>query len=264
MSDAEDQDDSSFDEEAERERLREKYEREQEKREVTERMSELLLQGATMTNAHCSDCGDPVFRYDGQEFCATCEKPVQREVAGDGDDAESGDAGDDAGTGGEGADDAPDQIEVTTPGEDARVRFGDDQPPADDRDTDAGRPESGAEPADSAGDHRRHQTVRSPGIAGPEGEGGEAPPGDAAGQPSAAPRGPAQPAGGDRSAAGEDTRSGEPRPRGSANVEAARGSLRRTLTRFARQAEATDDPREAEASLSAAREAAETLSAIRR
>lgn len=105
---------SEFDREAERERLREKYERDQEKREATERMSELLLQGATMTNAHCSTCGDPIFRYDGQEFCATCERPVDR---GDGsEDSDTGEKGTDAG--------AEASLEVRTPSEDARVQFG--------------------------------------------------------------------------------------------------------------------------------------------
>ena len=62
-----------FDKEAERQRLREKYESNEEDREVTERMSELLLQGATMTNRHCDTCGSPLFRYQGQEFCPTCQ-----------------------------------------------------------------------------------------------------------------------------------------------------------------------------------------------
>ncbi|MHB9287440.1 Sjogren's syndrome/scleroderma autoantigen 1 family protein [Halobacteriales archaeon Cl-PHB] len=104
---------SDFDKEAERERLREKYEREEQKREVTEKMSELLLQGATMTNAHCSDCGDPIFRYDGQEFCATCEKAVDRDT-GEGDEA------DEAAANGQ----PDDQIEVTEPSDEARVQFG--------------------------------------------------------------------------------------------------------------------------------------------
>ena len=64
-----------FDKEAERQRLREKYEDEREDREDTERMSELLLQGATMTNKHCDTCGNPIFRYEGQEFCPTCQVP---------------------------------------------------------------------------------------------------------------------------------------------------------------------------------------------
>ena len=67
---------SDFDREAEREKLREKYERDKEKRAASERMSELLLQGATMTNRHCPACRSPVFRYDGREFCPTCEKEV--------------------------------------------------------------------------------------------------------------------------------------------------------------------------------------------
>lgn len=71
-------DDSDFDKEAERERLREKYERDQKKREQSERMSELLLQGATMTNRHCGDCGDPIFRHEDKEFCPTCQKQVGR------------------------------------------------------------------------------------------------------------------------------------------------------------------------------------------
>jgi uncharacterized Zn finger protein (UPF0148 family) len=100
---------SDFDKEAERERLREKYEQDQEEREVAEKMSELLLQGATMTNAHCSECGDPIFRYDGQEFCATCEKAVDRGDA----DADDGD------------------IEVTTPDENAQVQFGGDDAAAE-------------------------------------------------------------------------------------------------------------------------------------
>jgi UPF0148 protein len=61
-----------FDKEAEREKLREKFEKDEEKREETQRMSELLLQGATMTNEHCENCGDPLFRDGGETFCPTC------------------------------------------------------------------------------------------------------------------------------------------------------------------------------------------------
>ena len=63
-----------FDKEAERKRLREKYEADREDREATERMSELLLQGATMTNQHCDTCGTPIFRYQGRTFCPTCQE----------------------------------------------------------------------------------------------------------------------------------------------------------------------------------------------
>jgi len=64
---------SDFDKEAEREKLRKKFADDEEKRADTQRMSELLLKGATMTNKHCDRCGDPLFRYDGQTFCPSCQ-----------------------------------------------------------------------------------------------------------------------------------------------------------------------------------------------
>jgi uncharacterized Zn finger protein (UPF0148 family) len=73
---------SDFDREAEREKLREQFERDKQKREQSERMSELLLKGATMTNKHCDTCGDPIFRHEGQEFCPTCHGPGQQQAAG--------------------------------------------------------------------------------------------------------------------------------------------------------------------------------------
>jgi UPF0148 protein len=72
--------DDGFDEEAVRRELREKYEDEREDRETTARMSELLLQGATMTNQHCDRCGSPLFRYDGREFCPTCQHEAQQQA----------------------------------------------------------------------------------------------------------------------------------------------------------------------------------------
>ncbi|WP_267641292.1 Sjogren's syndrome/scleroderma autoantigen 1 family protein [Haloarchaeobius amylolyticus] len=68
---------SEFDKEAEREKLREKFAKDEEDRKSTQRMSELLLQGATMTNQHCDTCGDPIFRYQGQEFCPSCQNAAQ-------------------------------------------------------------------------------------------------------------------------------------------------------------------------------------------
>ncbi|EMA44378.1 hypothetical protein C448_08894 [Halococcus morrhuae DSM 1307] len=65
---------SEFDKEAEREKLRKRFAEEDEKRETTEQMSELLLQGATMTDTHCDRCGSPLFRYDDQTFCPTCQQ----------------------------------------------------------------------------------------------------------------------------------------------------------------------------------------------
>ncbi|MFC7323422.1 Sjogren's syndrome/scleroderma autoantigen 1 family protein [Halorubrum rutilum] len=78
-----------FDKEAEREKLREKFADDEEERAHTQRMSELLLQGATMTNRHCDDCGDPIFRKDGQEFCPTCHT-VDAEDAADAGSAAAG------------------------------------------------------------------------------------------------------------------------------------------------------------------------------
>jgi len=73
--------DDGFDREAAREELREKYEDEREDREATARMSELLLQGATMTNEHCDRCGAPIFRYDGEAFCPQCQHAAQQAEA---------------------------------------------------------------------------------------------------------------------------------------------------------------------------------------
>lgn len=64
--------DEPFDKEAEKEKLRQQLAEEEADRQATQHMSELLLQGATMTNRHCNECGDPVFRQGGREFCPTC------------------------------------------------------------------------------------------------------------------------------------------------------------------------------------------------
>ncbi len=71
---------SDFDKEAEREKLRKRF-GEDSQDETTERMSELLLRGATMTNMHCDNCGNPLFRKDGQEFCPNCNVVDERDGA---------------------------------------------------------------------------------------------------------------------------------------------------------------------------------------
>ncbi len=68
---------SDFDKEAEREKLRKRF-GEESQNNTTERMSELLLRGATMTNTHCDTCGNPLFRKDGQEFCPECDVTDER------------------------------------------------------------------------------------------------------------------------------------------------------------------------------------------
>jgi uncharacterized Zn finger protein (UPF0148 family) len=215
---------SDFDKEKERERLREKYEREQEKRETAEKMSELLLQGATMTNAHCSECGDPIFRYDGQEFCATCEKPVDRGTDDEGDDDEE-DA--EAGEKDDGTAEDSETIEVTSPSDDARVQFGGE---ADGTDPD---------------EHGTDDTVKEP---TPQTDVGRAPD-DAQSSGPNRQRPPERPTG---------------EPPAEADVSAARDSLVRSLSRFSQRAEQCEDPQRATGYLAAAREAAEALAALRR
>ena len=208
-----------FDKEAEREKLREKFAEDEKKREHTQQMSELLLKGATMTNRHCGECGDPIFRYDGREFCPTCGNEV-------GDAAEAGEA----------------SVEADGVLADADAEAGVDAA------AENGAVESGA-----------NETVRSgspPPTAAPQ---GSTPPQEPApSRDSASPQEPSP----ERSEPRQST------PSRSADdgegVGAARASLTRTLTRFARAAEETDDPRRARDHLEAAREAAEALAALNR
>jgi len=76
---------SDFDKEAEREKLRKKFARDEQKRASTQRMSELLLKGATMTNKHCGNCSDPLFRYNDQTFCPSCEAAADPQTDADAD-----------------------------------------------------------------------------------------------------------------------------------------------------------------------------------
>jgi len=204
---------SGFDEEAERQRLREKYEQDQEKRASTQRMSELLLKGATMTNHHCDTCGDPIFRYDGQEFCPTCR-------AADGETANQ-----------DAAEQAPDAAADTDP-----------ETAAPDVETEAETDaESGdAKPAPAAATRDRHAPSSAGGAPADAGDGRV------------------------RERVEEPAATRPPRRSSSADasIDDARASLSRTLVRYAQAAEETDDPRRATELLAAAREAAETLSAL--
>jgi len=282
---------SDFDKEAEREKLREKYGQEEEKRKATEQMSELLLKGATMTNAHCTDCGDPIFRYDGQEFCPTCQKPVARDQsAGDGE-----------------ADDQGDHIEVADPSDDATVQFGDEaaaDAATEDVAADAATDEAAADAADAqtnsteteptpAADRQTEPAESEPTPAAadaapapeesPTADGRSQPPADR--QPATDPTrtipsgdpGRTQPSGdGARDRAetpaepATDRRSAPKSPRGghagesvTAELSAAESLLAETVHRFAQRAADTDDPRTAREHLSAAREAAAALDAVR-
>ncbi|MFB6111644.1 MAG: Sjogren's syndrome/scleroderma autoantigen 1 family protein [Halobacteriaceae archaeon] len=117
-------DDSGFDKEAERERLREKYGDEEAERADTQRMSELLLKGATMTNQHCGECGDPIFRYEGRSFCPTCQEPR--------------------------GDSSPAETATDTSGEQAPT--GDDMPTTESREPDPSPPETPSEPSEPGSD----------------------------------------------------------------------------------------------------------------
>ncbi|WP_324665058.1 Sjogren's syndrome/scleroderma autoantigen 1 family protein [Haloarcula sediminis] len=272
---------SDFDKEAEREKLREKYGQEEEKRQATEQMSELLLKGATMTNAHCTDCGDPIFRYDGQEFCPTCQKPVARDQSGaDADGDQDG------------------HIEVADPSDDATVQFGDGQDGVDagetEQDASAAAEQARAnDAADASADASAagsDAARQQPAPDQPADAAGHPSPADATqGVPSADPG--RTPAAGDARERGADTQSADPpadavatgsdasastpdrspassrRSGGDESVttelSAAESLLAETVHRFAQRAAETDDPRTAREHLGAAREAAEALDAVR-
>jgi uncharacterized Zn finger protein (UPF0148 family) len=216
---------SDFDKEAERERLREKYEREEAKREVTERMSELLLKGATMTNAHCQECGDPIFRYDGQEFCATCQRTIQRDTGDEG--ADEGEPADENGD--------AEEIEVAAP-EETRVQFGGEGT----EEAEAAEPEPATDGAESAagGDATDDSTGVEPDRSAPAAQA-------RTDETAQAPRAPAS------------------SPAIDGNLADADDSLVRSVTALARRAEATDDLGRQRDLLAATREAAEALSAVR-
>lgn len=246
--------DDGFDEEAVRRELREKYE--DDDRAETERMSELLLQGATMTNQHCETCGSPIFRYDGQSFCPNCQhaggqqareqqaggqqgggqqageqQPGGQPQGGERQPGERADAGDqraDAGPAGQQADSTsqPAPADSDAPGDDAPS---DDAPRAD-------APSDDADAAShAAGDAGRRQPPSQADESGSRGRlaGGEQP----------------RQAGGSRSA-------------GAPSGEAA-AALESSIAALARRAASSDDPRRAREYLEAAREAADALAALR-
>ncbi|SMO36236.1 Sjogren's syndrome/scleroderma autoantigen 1 family protein [Halorubrum cibi] len=241
-----------FDKEAEREKLREKFAEDEKKREHTQRMSELLLQGATMTNRHCDTCGDPIFRHDGREFCPTCH------ATEDGFEVPAADE-----TGAEEAEPTADAGGTASSA------------------TTENRPESAAGGGDPTARNAATGNVATGNVATGNVATGNAAARDAAARDAAATdaestgfdgardapeevsgRSPSTPDAGSRTAAGESTPGGTSSDDAAGGVAAARESLTRTLNRFARAAEETDDPRRARDHLRAAREAAEALAAL--
>ncbi|MFW5956328.1 MAG: Sjogren's syndrome/scleroderma autoantigen 1 family protein [Halorhabdus sp.] len=204
---------SDFDKEAERERLREQFEREQEKRQATEHMSDLLLKGATMTDAHCEECGDPIFRYDGQEFCPTCQQPVNTgdEGAAEPQDSEAAAA----------ADASPSAADAHQTGADA----------TSEQETHADGDQGAVE--------ETHQSEESLEQVPDQSNRVEV--------PTATPTA-------DRATGRASNADGD--------LADARESLVATLVTFARQAEATENPRRASEALAAARDAADALAAL--
>ncbi len=229
-----------FDREAEREKLREQYERDRAKREASERMSELLLQGATMTNRHCPECHSPVFTYEGTAFCPTCEREVTEdgELAGEGgaDAAAADDAADPAANGETAPADAgtdgatPERTSDTAPEPDAASQP-DPEPATEERAADAARD------ADPETRTQREETRPAP----------------------ARERRPARV---DPPARREDAGGDRRGDRGDlADAEAA---LVREITNLTRRAEETRDVGRKRDLFAAAREAAETLETVRR
>ncbi|WP_224333370.1 Sjogren's syndrome/scleroderma autoantigen 1 family protein [Haloprofundus halobius] len=209
---------SEFDKEAEREKLRKKFARDEEKRKSTQRMSELLLKGATMTNRHCDTCGDPIFRYQDQEFCPTCQNAQVAESNGA---AQTGDSK---------------RVTDETPTTDA---------------TRTAESEPGQEAAENDGDPEVELTSES--QAPQRAPAAETDRSTATGTASAP-----------TESADASTVPNQPKQHAESDLSEARAALVRTVTRYATAAESADDPRRATELLSAAREAAETLSALNR
>jgi uncharacterized Zn finger protein (UPF0148 family) len=220
---------SDFDKEAEREKLREKYADEEEKRNETRRMSELLLKGATMTNKHCGRCSDPLFRYDGQTFCPSCQ--AEGEAVQPDADAVQADA-----------DTAETQTEVAPESQQSTPVDHSSQPePPSPVDPQANA--GGGSPAAETSRSTRPETGRTT-------------------QPqtgSSERVSPVSERHKKRKTTSEVDSQTEP---STGSLTAARESLTRTVTRFAQEAERTDDPRRARELLTAAREAAATLAEL--
>jgi len=214
---------SDFDKEAEREKLRKKFADDEEKRASTQRMSELLLKGATMTNKHCSRCSDPLFRYDGQTFCPSCqaegaEVDPQAEANGAEPNPEVATEEQPADPQGRETRGSAEPSQSTQPqtGQSAQPQAG---KPIQPQTGESARPQAARSPESVSSVSGRHNKTGSTGV--------------------------------------------ETRPDVSAgDLTEARESLTRTLTRFAQAAEETDNPRRARELLAAAREAAATLAEL--
>jgi uncharacterized Zn finger protein (UPF0148 family) len=251
-----------FDRQAEREKLREKYERDQAKREASERMSELLLQGATMTNRHCPECQSPVFTYEGTAFCPTCEREITEDS-----EAERSEASERASGGSGAASSEAVRREASNRASGERERpasseaersEADAEPAADDVDA-AGRSAANGDSATAGGADDATPAANSDAAPSAGPDAGEEPAPEET-RPATTPE--RRPARVDPPARREDA-GGDRREerRGLADAEAA---LVREITNLTRRAEETRDVSRKRDFFAAAREAAETLETVRR
>ncbi|UTF54650.1 Sjogren's syndrome/scleroderma autoantigen 1 family protein [Natronosalvus rutilus] len=244
---------SDFDKEAEREKLRKKYERDEADREATQRMSDLLLKGATMTNTHCDVCGDPLFRYQGTTFCPSCHggpEGVEASVDdGTGDEDRATAAGS---TGGTRADEHPSnevpagETEAANDPENAASSVSAD---ATDANRSAAAPETRATSStvnEGPGPGASRETSDTSGLADASDTPGTTETAETSRAPSPIPS----------SGSGSDVDVGS-------DLEAGTDALVTALERFSRAAAEADDPRYAKACLEAAHEAAATLATLR-
>jgi uncharacterized Zn finger protein (UPF0148 family) len=235
---------SDFDKEAEREKLREKYGEDDDETD-TRRMSELLLKGATMTNGHCEECNDPLFRHNGQTFCATCQANGQQSPTtqqGDTDQPEPAQQ----------TDDTQQHTEAAQQTEPAQQ-----QPPAAQQHTaDTQQPTNSTQPADERPPADASQPTEQQSTPTQQSTQTQSP---AADQPTAQQPTTQQPTTQQQPDATDTAPQHSP---AAADLTTARQSLVGTITRFSQQAAKADDPRRAKELLAAAREAAETLRAL--
>ena len=186
-----------------------------------------------MTNRHCDDCGDPIFRKDGQEFCPTCHTVDAADAEG----ADPAAAGQSA--------------MATADGQSPSTTGGESPPPAAENGAN-GPQRVDREPTDTgSGSAAETSDPSVTEAADPSAATGSTATGSAPTE--------STPTAG---ASGHEVAS--PASAGSEGVADARASLARTLNRFAAAAEETDDPRRARDHLQAAREAAEALAALDR
>jgi uncharacterized Zn finger protein (UPF0148 family) len=223
---------SDFDKEAEREKLRKRFEQDQQEREATQRMSDLLLKGATMTNTHCNQCQSPIFRQNGEEFCPSCQRAVADESGGAGGETESTPADDDTA---QQSDSRPSTPEATT-----------ETPQTPDEDTNT-QPQSGqAEPSP-------HPDHAEPASAPTDPAADRTQPPRTADSTTASP---------DESRRPQQSEADAATTAGAASLSDARSALAEALVTHAQLAAQTTDPRRAREHLETAREAAAALDAL--